>query len=404
MHILVLSDNFMPLSNAERVPYLMSREYVNLGHEVSVITIDKKLKNGKVNKLKFNGLTIYQIGSSYNRYLIAYLSLYNPWVLKAIKLILKDNVFNFVHLHNVHAHISYGVISLLKNLGINRVMTAHDYMSIDYGKFTQGINPKILSKEVSINPKINPFKTFLNYKRSYNPFRNIIIKFYLSKLDKIVTVSKAQEYILNANGIKNTVTINNGIIENSESINFNKVRLFKDKYHIRGDEKVILWAGRLSKAKGLDQVLLILNRLIEIDYKFKLLVVGKDIIKNEELDENVISTGWLSEEEMKVIYEVSDLVIVPSIYPDPFPTVVLESMQSGTPVVATCFGGANEAVINGKTGLIINPFNIDEFFESVLKIIDNPQLSDEMSRESERIFKDSFTIKNCVNQYLEMFS
>ena len=49
MHILVLSDNFMPLSNGERVAYLMTREYVNLGHQVSVITIDTKLKNGKVN-------------------------------------------------------------------------------------------------------------------------------------------------------------------------------------------------------------------------------------------------------------------------------------------------------------------------------------------------------------------
>ena len=119
MHILVLSDNFMPLSNAERVAYLMAREYVSLGHQVSVITIDKQLERGKVNKLIYNGITIYQIGSSYNRYLIAYLSLYNPWVLKSIKLILNDNKFDFAHLHNIHAHISYAVISILKSLGIN---------------------------------------------------------------------------------------------------------------------------------------------------------------------------------------------------------------------------------------------------------------------------------------------
>jgi glycosyltransferase involved in cell wall biosynthesis len=404
MHILVLSDNFMPLSNVERVAYLMTREYVNLGHQVSVITIDSKLKNGKVNKLNYNGITIYQIGSSYSRYLRAYLGLYNPWVLKPIKLILKDNEFNFVHLHNIHAHISYAVISLLKSLGINRIMTAHDFMSIDYGKFTQGINPEVLSEKARINPKINPLKTFLNYKRSYNPFRNIIIKYYLNKLDKIVTVSKAQEYILNANGVKNTYTINNGISEYSESIDFDKVRDFRDKYDIRSDEKVILWAGRLSKAKGLDQVVLILNRLIEHNYRFRLLVAGGDVINDEKLDKYVISTGWLNEEEMRIMYEVSSLVIVPSICVDAFPTVVLESMQSGTPVVATCFGGASEAVVNGKTGFIINPFNTDVFFDSVLKILDDAQLSYEMSVESKKIFKNSFTIKDCINQYLDLLS
>ena len=404
MHILVLSDNFMPLSNGERVAYLMTREYVNLGHQVSVITIDNKLRNGKVNKLKYNGITIYQIGSSYSRYLRAYLGLYNPWVLKPIKLILKDNEFNFVHLHNIHGHISYAVISLLKSLGINRIMTAHDFMSIDYGKFTQGINPEVLSEKARINPKINPLKTFLNYKRSYNPFRNIIIKYYLNKLDKIVTVSKAQEYILNANGVNNTYTISNGISEYSESIDFDKVRDFRDKYDIRSDEKVILWAGRLSKAKGLDQVVLILNRLIEHNYRFRLLVVGGDVINDEKLDKYVISTGWLNEEEMRIMYEVSNLVIVPSICVDAFPTVVLESMQSGTPVVATCFGGASEAVVNGKTGFIINPFNTDVFFDSVLKILDDNQLSYEMSIESKKIFKSSFTIKDCINQYLDLLS
>ena len=104
------------------------------------------------------------------------------------------------------------------------------------------------------------------------------------------------------------------------------------------------------------------------------------------------------------MYEVSDLVIVPSIYPDPFPTVVLESMQSGTPVVATCFGGASEAVVDGKTGFIVNPFNTDVFFDSMQKILDDAQLSYEMSIESKQIFKSSFTIKECIKQYLYLLS
>ena len=58
MKILVLSDNFMPLSNAERVAYLMTKEYVRLGHDVVVITSNEKLKNGEVKKILYKNIQI----------------------------------------------------------------------------------------------------------------------------------------------------------------------------------------------------------------------------------------------------------------------------------------------------------------------------------------------------------
>jgi glycosyltransferase involved in cell wall biosynthesis len=399
MHILVLSDNFMPLSNAERVAYLMTKEYLNLGHEVSVITINSKLSNGEVKKMNYEGMTIYQIGSSYHKYLIAYISLYNPWVVNAIRKILNDNEFDFAHLHNIHTHISYSVISLIRNRNIKQIMTAHDYMSIDYGKFTQGIDSNDLSESPRIYAKLNPLKTFWNYKKSYNPFRNIVIKFFLYKLYKIITVSQAQDFLLRENGINNTFTINNGILKYDNTISDNEIKVFKKNYHINEGEKIILWAGRLSDAKGAKQVLEVLSRLLNTDYNVKLLVVGGDIFKNDKLEKHIISPGWLSSEDMRIAYEISNVTLVPSIYPDPFPTVVLESMQSGTPVIATCFGGAKEAVINSKTGFVVNPFNIDYFCNRVEEILNNNELSDDMSKESKKQFNNLFTINNCIKQY-----
>jgi len=403
MKILVLSDNFMPISNAERVAYLMTKEYVDLGHEVIVITSNDKLMNGEVKQISFNNILIYQIGSSYNRYLRPYISLYNPWVLASIKLILKDNQFDFAHVHNIHTHISYAVISLLDRLGVRQIMTAHDYMSIDYGKFTQGINPSDFSENPKINPKLNLLKTFLTNKRSaLNPFRNLIIKYFLNKLKIIITVSKAQEYILNSNGINNTHTINNGISEFKEPIDFRAVIKFKNKYNIKSGEKVLLWAGRLSKEKGANQVEEILSRLIQEDSKVKLILAGGDIFNNQQLKDFIISPGWLNENEMRVVFGVADLVLVPSIYPDPFPTVVLEAMQSGTPVIATCFGGANEAVLNRITGLVINPFNTDIFLKSVQEIINDEKLYSNMSIESKNRFYKFFTIRSCMEKYLDL--
>ena len=102
------------------------------------------------------------------------------------------------------------------------------------------------------------------------------------------------------------------------------------------------------------------------------------------------------------VFEVADLVLVPSIYPDPFPTVVLEAMQSGTPVIATCFGGANEAVLNRITGLVINPFNTDIFLKSVQEIINDEKLYSNMSIESKNRFYKFFTIRSCMEKYLDL--
>ena len=393
----------MPLSNAERVAYLMTKEYVSLGHEVLVITSNEKLKNGEVKKISFNNIQIYQIGSSYNRYLRPYLSLYNPWVIKAIKIIMKNKHFDFAHIHNIHTHISYSVISLLKKIGVKQIMTAHDYMSIDYGKFTQGINPTDFSENPKINPKISLFKTFLTHKRTLiNPFRNLMIRYFLNKLEQIITVSKAQEFILNSNGIKNTLTINNGISKFNDSVDPIKIIEFKDKYNISSDEKVLLWAGRLSKEKGADQVEEVLLRLVDKNYKVKLLLAGGDIFNNQKLEDSIISPGWLNEDQMRVVFDIADLVLVPSIYPDPFPTVVLEAMQSGTPVISTCFGGASEAVSNNVTGIVINPFNIDIFFKCVEGIITNKKLQSSMSKESKKKFNKFFSIDSCIEKYLDL--
>jgi glycosyltransferase involved in cell wall biosynthesis len=272
-------------------------------------------------------------------------------------------------------------------------------MSIDYGKFTHGIDPNDLSKSPKIHAKLNPFKTFWSNKRSYNPFRNVIIKIFLRKVHKIITVSQAQDLLLRENGINNTFTINNGILKYDNAIGNNKIKDFMEKYHINKGEKILLWAGRLSDTKGAKQVLEVLSRLSNVDYNVKLLAVGGDIFSNDKLEKLIISPGWLSSEDMRIVYEISHITLVPSIYPDPFPTIVLESMQSGTPVVATCFGGAKEAVVDGKTGFVVNPFNVDYFYNRVKEILDNDELSSDMGKESKERFNNLFTIDSCIKQY-----
>ena len=89
------------------------------------------------------------------------------------------------------------------------------------GIYVQKLIDTIETEFIFANDPINRFGVIESNK-------NNIIK---DKLEQIITVSKAQEFILNSNGIKNTLTINNGISECNDSINLNQIEEFKHKYN-----------------------------------------------------------------------------------------------------------------------------------------------------------------------------
>ena len=53
----------------------------------------------------------------------------------------------------------------------------------------------------------------------------------------------------------------------------------------------------------------------------------------------------------------------------------------------------------GKTGFVVNPFNVDYFYNRVKEILDNDELASDMGKESKKRFDNLFTIDNCIKQY-----
>jgi glycosyltransferase involved in cell wall biosynthesis len=95
----------------------------------------------------------------------------------------------------------------------------------------------------------------------------------------------------------------------------------------------------------------------------------KQMAKNSGIENRVIFSGWLSQEDLMAAYACSDVVVSPSIYLDNFPTVNLEAMAMKKPVIASCFGGSKELVFDGVTGYIVNPLNIEMFAERIIELL-----------------------------------
>jgi glycosyltransferase involved in cell wall biosynthesis len=95
-----------------------------------------------------------------------------------------------------------------------------------------------------------------------------------------------------------------------------------------------------------------------------------------------------------------DLFILPSILPDPLPTVVLESMASSKPVIATRHGGALEMVVEGATGKFI-PWNDAHEAAAIIQTVLNPTILKEYGHSGRARVLDLFSLASYKNNIVK---
>lgn len=88
----------------------------------------------------------------------------------------------------------------------------------------------------------------------------------------------------------------------------------------------------------------------------------------------------------------TDVLVVPSLSRDPFPTTVLEGMSCGKAIISTNTGGAVEALQDNFTGMLIGPNDLVGFAERIDLLVANSELRVEIGEAARRSYLDNFTI------------
>ena len=104
-----------------------------------------------------------------------------------------------------------------------------------------------------------------------------------------------------------------------------------------------------------------------------------DLIEELNLKNEVIFTDYVSDEYLVKIYNAADLFVYPSLY-EGFGLPPLEAMACACPVITSNTSSLPEVV--GDAGIMIDPNDVDSLTESMLKILTDNQLREEMSRKS----------------------
>lgn len=163
-----------------------------------------------------------------------------------------------------------------------------------------------------------------------------------------------------------------------------------------GDKPKVLFLGRLRAYKGVAYLLRAL-RLVKTDYEA--LIVGEGEDKNglirlaEELgiSKSVRFTGNIEHDQIEKLILKAALVVVPSIYPDSFPTVGLEAMALARPVVGFAIGGIPEWLDHEKTGLLVKTQDVPELARAVDYLLRNPAIASQMGAAGRQKYDEQFT-------------
>lgn len=416
MNILLLNDDYPGLTGtaSEGEPHGrggaaviaagLAQSYAAMGHTVHVLTTHQS-GNGGITKEQIGSVTVTSLPIRYPKGLRHYLSLWNPTASRLVSTFLQnEGPFDAVHAHNVHGFLTYHSLTLARKASRRVVITFHDVMSVGYGRIATRRYLDHLDPRLTIRDHLS------QAGRTYNPLRNAIIRRKLRNIDCHITVSESLRTVLERNGIPVDAVIHNGIA--MQQSDHSARSALEQRWNLAG-KKVLFLGGRLRKDKGIWESFDAFLRIADHHPDALLLLVGdkeraRTLVEKyphaSAIRSRVVSTGWLDRGEMSGALSLSKICLTPSVCFDSFPTVNLEAMVMGKPIVGTCFGGTKEVVENGITGFIVDPRDIDAYAYAIDTLLSDPDRARRMGVAGRRRIEETFSLKKQTQEYLKLLS
>jgi len=169
------------------------------------------------------------------------------------------------------------------------------------------------------------------------------------------------------------------------------------------DTVTIFSAGRVDDpAKGLPTLVDASELLWKKRKDFRLRIAGRGMKARADLP-FLVDAGWISERKLPSAYVSSDIVVVPSIWAEPFGMVALEAMGCGKPVVASKVGGLTDFIMHGRNGYHFPPGRADELCQALEDLVESPRRRKRFGRAA-RNKALQYDWPRVIPRYLELLS
>ena len=188
--------------------------------------------------------------------------------------------------------------------------------------------------------------------------------------------------------------------------------LNREQYQQGDDERSfnLLYAGRLAADKGIETAIEAIRMLVHGQGKrsIRLSLAGsgsadyenhlRQLVDNAGLTNYVSFLGWILPAEMPGLLSRFDVLVLPSIWPEPFSRAVLEGMISGLVVLATRTGGTPEIIVDKENGMLFMPNDHEELAKKIAQLAEDPELRNQIGNAARQTILERFTMTRMMDE------
>lgn len=184
---------------------------------------------------------------------------------------------------------------------------------------------------------------------------------------------------------------------------------FNKKYGLE-NKKIVVYSATFTARKGTLETLEAFAKLIKDIPDAHLIIIGTGELESEvkrritDLKLNNSSTilPWQPIRELPPIYARADLMVHPSIpfegWEEQWGLLMLQAQSCETPVVTSRTGSLEETVLDGKTGILVRPGNIEEIYQAMKKILSDDNLRNELGTAGRKYIIEHFSFKSTARR------
>jgi glycosyltransferase involved in cell wall biosynthesis len=174
----------------------------------------------------------------------------------------------------------------------------------------------------------------------------------------------------------------------------------------------LLFAGRLSREKGVELLLEAVAEVVNLRRKVELVIAGdgprraalERMTSELAIDGVVDFVGSVGPDRLSRLYASSALVVLPTLWMENCPVSVLEAFAHGRAVVATRIGGVPELVVDGVTGALFERGDVHGLARRLTELLDEPELVSAMGRRAAEAWAAEYTVERHCARLRDLYT
>lgn len=384
LNILMATEAFYPdgIGGAHTYVYNLSKSLIQQGHNVYVITIERK--EGALAEENIEGIKVLRYKTPLSGPFLfirrPILSIINSR--RLFRSVAKKIKFDIINFHLTLP--AFGINTCPASKGIPKIYTFHSSMFED----------------VAIQVKKKKyFPAFLN--NLVFTIIKLIEKANLRWCEKIIVLSSFSKWRLTDVYKQNPdkIIIIPGGVDVHKFVPADNKALLRKELSLPLDKVILLTARRLVVRMGLENLICAMKYVIEKEKNVILFILGEGflrknleyLIEQENLKEHVILFGPVDTNKISSYYQTCDVFIVPTKYDEWFGLVTIEALSCGIPVLGTPVGGTSEILGSIDKSLLFSGTDAQDIAKGILKFLENKDYFSGKSQEFRKFVVENYS-------------